>query len=106
MAASKRPKDESKGRVMKSWASESGNPSDETLTIPSSKGRRTTRVLKLRAMFRVTGSMASMGRAMVRMSQVPPESIRHGAEASTLWFLSIFLAEDDKVAGEFFKKKK
>jgi hypothetical protein len=46
-------------------------------------------------MFNVTGSMACMGSAMDRMSQVPPESTRHGAEASTLRFLSIFLAENN-----------
>jgi hypothetical protein len=36
-----------------------------------------------------------MGRAMDRMSQVPPESTRHGAEDSILRFLSIFLAEEN-----------
>jgi hypothetical protein len=35
-----------------------------------------------------------MGSAMDRISQVPPESTRHGAEAATLTFLSIFLAEN------------
>ena len=45
-------------------------------------------------MFSVTGLMVSMGRAMHRISQVPPESTRHGAEASTLRLLSIFLAEE------------
>jgi hypothetical protein len=44
-------------------------------------------------MFTVTGPTASMGKAMDRISQVPPESTRHGAEASTLLFLSVFLAE-------------
>jgi hypothetical protein len=46
-------------------------------------------------MFRVTGSMVSMGRAMDRISQVPPESTRHGAEASIPRFLSILLADED-----------
>jgi hypothetical protein len=65
------------------------------LTIPSSKGSRTTRVLRLRAIFRVTGLMGSMGRAMDRMSQVPPESMRHGAEASMLRFLSTLLTDEN-----------
>jgi hypothetical protein len=55
-------------------------------------------------MFNVTGSMACMGRAMDRMSQVPPESTRHGAEASILWFLSIFLADENIARGNLLKK--
>jgi hypothetical protein len=48
--------------------------------------------------------MVSMGRAMDRISQVPPESTRHGAEASIPRFLSILLADEDIERERLLKK--
>jgi hypothetical protein len=45
-----------------------------------------------------------MGRAMDRISQVPPESTRHGAEASILRLMSILLADENIERERFLKK--
>jgi hypothetical protein len=45
-----------------------------------------------------------MGRAMDRISQVPPESTRQEADASTLRFLSVLLV-DENMERENLKEK-
>jgi hypothetical protein len=82
MAAKKRPKGGLKGTLSRGYASPGENPSDETLTQPFLKGVRDTQVLRLKAMFRVTGAIRSSGSARALISHVPPESMRQGAEAS------------------------
>ena len=82
IAAKKSPKGESKGRPSAGCSSPRGKPSEETFTRPLSKEETVTRVLRLRAILIVTGSISAIGSAMALISHVPPASTRQGAEAS------------------------
>ena len=79
-AAAKMAKFPFKPGVLASYSSWMEKPSDIIRTLPFLYGSRVTVVLMSSARLTVVGSMHSYGRAMALMSQVPPQSILHGAD--------------------------